>query len=92
VNDTPELALSDLTLTAIQAEATRAHRLHVAYSRMSPRRALELLGGRGDVLEGSREQLVTELIRVAAAAASWAEALERGRASNGAPLFDRDEL
>jgi hypothetical protein len=126
-------ALSDLTVAAIQAEATRAHARHGAYSMLSPSYtsgqrlailaeevgeaqdealreahavayALEQLGrasalgvalgrvgheltydaGGPGVGEGRREQLVRELIQVAAMAASWVEYLE-GRRISDAP-------
>ena len=82
--------LSDLTLTAIQAEATRAHLKHGEHSMMGSRYtaherlailveevgevAHELTYDQGD----DRDKLVKELIQVAAMAASWAEYLEGG--------------
>jgi hypothetical protein len=93
----PALVLSQLTLDAIQAEATRAHLKHGEYSMLGPNYssgdrlailveevgevAHELtydLGGPG-VGEGRREELVKELIQVAAMAASWVEVLEGHR-------------
>lgn len=92
--------LSELTLTAIQAEATRAHIRHADHSMLSPAytsgQRLAILveevgevaheltydaGGPG-VGEGRRDELVRELIQVAAMAASWVEMLE------GVPLPD----
>jgi hypothetical protein len=88
--------LSELTLQAIQAEATRAHLRHGEHSMLSPSytsgQRLAILveevgevaheltydsGGPG-VGEGRREELVQELVQVAAMAASWIEALEGG--------------
>jgi hypothetical protein len=86
--------LSDLTLAAIQAEATGAHAKHGQYSMLGPHYsnsdrlailveevgevAHELtydLGGPG-VGDGRRDELVKELIQVAAMAATWVEFLE----------------
>jgi hypothetical protein len=113
----PQLVLSDLTLSAIQAEATRAHLKHGPFSMFGPaytstqRLAIvaeeageaseihaamvssvyqaRLVKEMGDVAheltydsggpgvgEGRREELVKELIQVAAMAASWVEFLE----------------
>jgi hypothetical protein len=87
------LVLSGATLSAIQAEATRAHLRHGEYSMLGSRYtsgdrlailveevgevAHELAydqGGPG-VGEGRRDELVKELIQVAAMAASWVEVL-----------------
>ena len=117
---TPNLVLSELTLSAIQAEATRAHLKHGEHSMLGAhytsgdrlailveeagevseeaealiagllnsrlqaavgRVAHELTydqGGPG-VGEGRRDELVKELIQVAAMAASWVEYLEGGQ-------------
>lgn len=93
----PELVLSEITLNAIQAEATRAHLKHGEYSMLSEKytsgQRLAILveevgevaheltydqGGAG-VGEGRRDELVKELIQVAAMAASWIEAIEGKR-------------
>ena len=93
----PRLVLSDLTLSAIQAEATRAHLKHGEHSMLGPRYssgdrlailveevgevARELTydhGGAGSG-DGRRDELVKELIQVAAMAASWVEYLEGAR-------------
>ena len=94
-----DLVLSDLTLTAIQAEATRAHlRARGHHSMLGPHyssgdRLLAILvqevgevareltydqGGAG-VGQGRRDELVKELIQVAAMAATWIEYLEGGQ-------------
>lgn len=92
----PKLVLSPLTLSAIQAEATRAHLLHGEHSMLGTRYSsgdrLAILveevgevaheltydsGGPG-VGDGRRDELVKELIQVAAMAASWVEFLEGG--------------
>lgn len=85
------LVLSELTLTAIQAEATRAHLRHRQQSMLGPHRtngdrlailveevgevARELTYDHGGP-HGRRAELVKELIQVAAMAASWVEYLE----------------
>jgi hypothetical protein len=117
--------LSDLTLTAIQAEATRAHLLHAEHSMLgsiyTSAQRLAILAEEGgevsgavasytlhmlmalnagthlmqdaigrvaheltydsggpSVGEGRRDELVKELIQVAAMAATWVEHLEGG--------------
>lgn len=84
------LLLSDLTLNAIQAEATRAHLRHGRNSMLygNPDRQLAiLLEEVGEaahevndaVVEGreiDRDKLVTELIQVSAMAATMVESLE----------------
>ena len=93
---TAALALSELTLAAIQAEATRAHLKHGDYSMRGPHyssgdRLAILVEEVGEVAheltydqggpavgEGRRDELVKELIQVAAMAASWVEFLEGG--------------
>lgn len=91
------LVLSDATLTAIQAEATRAHLRHGDHSMLGPdyssgdrlailmeevgEVARELTydhGGTGADHQGRRDELVKELIQVAAMAATWIEFLEGG--------------
>lgn len=90
----PKLVLSDLTLSAIQAEATRAHLKHGEHSMLGPHyssgdRLAILVEEVGEVAheltydqggpavgEGRRDELVKELIQVAAMAASWVEYLE----------------
>lgn len=91
---TIELVLSDITLSAVQAEATRAHLKHGEYSMLGPHYSsgdrLAILveevgevaheltydqGGPG-VGEGRRDELVKELIQVAAMALTWVEHLE----------------
>lgn len=92
----PKLVLSDLTLSAIQAEATRAHLKHGEHSMLGPHyssgdRLAILVEEVGEVAheltydqggpavgEGRRDELVKELIQVAAMAASWVEYLEGG--------------
>jgi hypothetical protein len=80
-------ALSELTLQAIQAEAARAHVLHGENSMSgaghTPHARLAILVEEvGEVAheltydQGDRDNLVRELIQVAAMAASWAEQLE----------------
>jgi hypothetical protein len=87
----PALVLSDITLSAIQAEATRAHLKHGEHSMLGPARtnterlailveevgevAHELTYDQGGA-ESRRDELVKELIQVAAMAASWVEFLE----------------
>jgi hypothetical protein len=88
------LVLSELTLTAIQAEATRAHLRHGDHSMLgkhytSGDRLAILVEEVGEVAheltydqggpavgEGRREELVKELIQVAAMAATWVEFIE----------------
>lgn len=88
--------LSDLTLHAIQAEATRAHIRHGEHSMLGPDyssgdRLAILVEEVGEVAHeltydqgspgvggGRRDELVKELIQVAAMAASWIEYLEGG--------------
>jgi NTP pyrophosphatase (non-canonical NTP hydrolase) len=84
--------LSDLTLSAIQAEATRAHLLHGQHSMLGrktdDRRLAILTEEVGEVAQElndaqisggtDRDKLVRELIQVAAMAASWVEYLEGG--------------
>ncbi len=82
------LVLSDLTLTAIQAEATRAHLKHGEHSMLgtcytSGDRLAILVEEVGKVAheltydqDGDRDRLVKELIQVCAMAASWVEYLE----------------
>lgn len=90
------LVLSDLTLNAVQAEATRAYLKHGDHSMLSPvcssgDRLAILMEEVGEVAheltydqdgpgvgEGRRDELVKELIQVAAMAASWVEFLEGG--------------
>lgn len=84
----PVLVLSDLTLSAIQAEATRAHLKHGDNSMLgahytSGDRLAILMEEVGEVAheltydqDGDRDKLVKELIQVAAMAASWVEFLE----------------
>ncbi len=95
------LVLSDLTLNAIQAEATRAHLRHGEHSMLGPNYSsgdrLAILveevgevaheltydqGGPG-VGQGRRDELVKELIQVAAMAATWVEFLEGSHARAG---------
>ncbi len=89
---TAGLVLSELTLAAIQAEATRAHLKHGEHSMLSPKRgdgdrlailveevgevAHELTYDASGPLVCPRDELVRELIQVAAMAASWVEYLE----------------
>jgi NTP pyrophosphatase (non-canonical NTP hydrolase) len=83
--------LSDITLAAIQAEATRAHLKHGEHSMLGPktddRRLAILTEEVGEVarelndaeIEGrpvDRDKLVKELIQCGAMCASWVEALE----------------
>lgn len=90
---TRPLALSDLTLSAIQAEATRAYLKHGEHSMFGPmfhdRRLTILTEEVGEVARElndaaidsrpvNRDDLVKELIQVAAMAASWVEYLEGG--------------
>lgn len=87
------LALSELTLSAIQAEATRAHLRHGEHSmlgRQADDRRLAILTEEvgevarelNDAMIGGRavdrDKLVKELIQVGAMACSWVEALEGG--------------
>jgi NTP pyrophosphatase (non-canonical NTP hydrolase) len=100
-----KLALSSLTLAAIQAEATAAHAKHGEHSMLSQKHSsgerLAILveevgevaheltydqGGPG-VGEGRRDELVKELIQVAAMAASWVEYLEGGYTSEVPGVF-----
>jgi hypothetical protein len=86
----PQLVLSGLTLSAIQAEATRAHLKHGEHSMLGPQytaheRLAILVEEVGEVAheltydqDGDRDKLVKELIQVAAMAASWVECLEGG--------------
>lgn len=87
----PTLLLSDLTLSAIQAEATRAHILHGSHSMLygSNERKLAILTEEvGEVAHELNELVLgnvtadefherceKELIQVAAMAATWIEAL-----------------
>ena len=87
---TPKLVLSELTLSAIQAEATRAYLKHGQHSMLGPDyssgdRLAILVEEVGDVAQEltydhgggqRRDELVKELIQVAAMAASWVEFLE----------------
>ena len=85
------LVLSDLTLTAIQAEATRAHLKHREHSMLSPKTderrlailteevgevARELNDAAIDGRPADRDKLVRELIQAGAMCASWVEYLE----------------
>jgi hypothetical protein len=85
------LVLSGLTLSAIQAEATRAHILHGSHSMLAPcsndRRMTILTEEVGEVarelndavVEGRQidyDKLVKELIQTAAMAGTWIEAIE----------------
>ena len=84
------LVLSDLTLSAIQAEATRAYLKHGEHSMMGTQytaheRLAILVEEVGEVAHeltydqrDDRDKLVKELIQVAAMAASWIEVLEGG--------------
>jgi hypothetical protein len=88
----PHLVLSGLTLTAVQAEATRAHLKHGEHSmlgaQVSDDRRLAILTEKvGEVARElndteiagravDRDKLVKELIQSAAMCASWVEALE----------------
>ena len=84
------MILSGFTLEAIQAEATRAHHKHGEYSMLGTRyssgdRLAILVEEVGEVAHeltydqgGRRDELVKELIQVAAMAATWAEFLEGG--------------
>ena len=88
----PALVLSQLTLDAIQAEATRAHLVHGEHSMLAgsdnDRRYRILAEEAGEVarvlneaeIQGTldRDHLVQELTQVAAMAATWIEALEGG--------------
>jgi hypothetical protein len=86
----PRLALSEITLAAIQAEATRAVAMHGDHSMPGPHytpgdRLAILMEEVGEVAHeltydqpGDRDKLVRELIQVAAMAASWVEFLEGG--------------
>jgi hypothetical protein len=90
----PRLVLSDLTLSAIQAEATRAHLKHGEHSMLGAnvsddRRLAILTEEVGEVarelndaaIDGrpvDRDKLVKELIQTGAMCASWVEALEGG--------------
>lgn len=86
------MVLSDLTLSAIQAEATRAHAKHGDKSMLGPHytsgdRLAILVEEVGEVAheltydqDGDRDKLVKELIQVAAMAASWVEFIEGGSA------------
>lgn len=88
----PYLVLSELTLNAIQAEATRAHLKHGEHSMMGQQytaheRLAILMEEVGEVAHeltydqrNDRDKLVKELIQVAAMAASWVEYLEGGAA------------
>jgi hypothetical protein len=87
----PRLVLSDLTLSAIQAEATRAHLKHGDHSMLgacytSGDRLAILMEEVGEVAHeltydqsGDRDKLVKELTQVAAMAATWVEFLEGQR-------------
>jgi hypothetical protein len=82
--------LSELTLSAVQAEAVRAHLKHREHGgsildpAMSSLRKLAALGEEyGEVCKEltydqapSKMQLVTELIQVAAVALTWVQCLE----------------
>ena len=86
----PRLALSEITLAAIQAEATRAVVKHGDHSMLGPHytpgdRLAILMEEVGEIAHeltydqpGDRDKLVRELIQVAAMAASWVEFLEGG--------------
>jgi hypothetical protein len=83
-----KLVLSELTLSAIQAEATRAHLRHGEHSMLGDAhndfgRLAILVEEVGEVAHeltydqpDDRTKLVIELIQVAAMAASWVEKLE----------------
>jgi NTP pyrophosphatase (non-canonical NTP hydrolase) len=87
----PRLVLSELTLSAIQAEATRAAIKHPdnwmggKNTHNDHERLAILMEEVGEVAHeltydqpGDRDELVKELIQVAAMAASWVEFLEGG--------------
>lgn len=89
------LVLSEITLSAIQAEATSAHLRHGEHSMLSPHysngdRLAILMEEVGEVAheltydqDGDRDKLVKELIQVAAMAATWVEFLEGNHAQSG---------
>ena len=80
--------LSDLTLSAVQAEATGAHAKHGEHSMLGPGyssgdRLAILVEEVGEVAheltydqDGDQDKLVKELIQVAAMALTWVEHLE----------------
>jgi hypothetical protein len=80
--------LSDLTLSAVQAEATGAHAKHGDHSMLGPdytphQRLAILMEEVGEVAheltyDQDGDKLVRELIQVAAMAASWVEYLGGG--------------
>lgn len=84
----PRLVLSGITLSAVQAEATRAHLRHGEHSMLGPNytsgdRLAILVEEVGEVAheltydqDGDRDKLVKELIQVAAMALTWVEHLE----------------
>ena len=88
----PGLLLDELTLAAIQAEATRAHVLHGRKSMLysaNERKFAILAEEVGEVARelneavihdrpADRDKLVKELIQVAAMAGTWVQALEGG--------------
>lgn len=88
----PKLVLSELTLSAIQAEATRAYLRHGDNSMLGSKytsgdRFAILVEEVSEVAheltydqDGDRDKLVKELIQVAAMAATWVEFLEGGGA------------
>ena len=77
--------LTSLTMNAIQAEALRAHCRHAGHSLLSKQmtnteRLAILVEEVGEVAhalthDGDKDNLETELIQVAAVAASWIEVL-----------------
>ncbi len=79
------MPLTPLTLNAIQAEALRAHCRHFEHSLLNKQmpdsqRLAILVEEVGEVAhaltyDGDKDRLETELIQVAAVAASWIEAL-----------------
>ena len=85
---TARLVLSEITLSAIQAEATSAYLKHGKHSMVGPdytpgERLAILVEEVGEVAHeltydqsGDKDKLVKELIQVAAMAASWVEYLE----------------
>lgn len=86
--------LSDLTLSAVQAEAIRAHVKHGENSLLNPGipsglKLAALMEEVGEVAheltydtEDNRDNLVKELIQVANVALSWVESLEGHAARN----------
>jgi hypothetical protein len=95
---TPKLVLSDLTLNAIQMEATRAHLVHGEYSMLGPhytnRDRLAILAEEAGEVSEEVEALIAGLLnaRLQAAVGRVAHELTYDQGGPGVGEGDRDKL